>query len=62
MKMKRHYTVKRFSDKQGFGGLSIMDGDVPIANMVMQLDDSELAKAQMICDALNSSGINTLGG
>ena len=51
--MTRPYTVKRERDGQGFSGISIMRGNVAIANMVMQLDDTELDNARLIVEALN---------
>ena len=49
------WAVERWSDKQGGRGISIKDGDgLCIANMVGQLDDSELKKARLIVDAVNA--------
>jgi hypothetical protein len=48
------WTVDRWSDKQGSKGISIKDGDgLCIANMVGQLDDSELKKAHEIVRSVN---------
>ena len=49
MKSENVWTVKKSEV-----GLSIMKGNVAIANMVFQLDDSELIKAHAICDAMNA--------
>jgi hypothetical protein len=43
------WTVKSFNN-----GLSIMEGNKAIANIVMQLDDSEREKANLICQAVNA--------
>ena len=51
--MAHPYTIRRDRDGQGFRGISIMRGNVAIANIVMQLDDSELDNARLIVEALN---------
>ena len=48
------WTVERWGDKEGSKGISIKDGDgLFIANMVGQLDDSEMRKARLIVLAVN---------
>jgi hypothetical protein len=50
----RPWTVEKWADKQGGKGISIKDGDgLCIANMVGQLDDSEMKKARLIVLAVN---------
>jgi hypothetical protein len=49
------WTVDRWADGQGGRGISIKDGDgLCIANMVGQLDDSEMKKARLIVLAVNA--------
>ena len=49
------WTVDRWGDKEGSRGISIKDGDgLCIANMVGQLDDSEMKKAKLIVLAVNA--------
>jgi hypothetical protein len=52
------YSVERAHEEStGWKGISIKAADgTYIANMVMQLDDSELANARMIVAALNRAG------
>lgn len=47
--------IKRESDNQGYKGIVLMTpGGSCIANMVMQLDDTELANAKFIIQACNA--------
>jgi hypothetical protein len=49
------WTVDRWADGQGGKGISIKDGDgLCIANLVGQLDDSEMRKARLIVLAVNA--------
>ena len=51
----RPWTAEKWADKQGSKGIVILDADrLCIANMVMQLDDSEMEKTRLIVRAVNS--------
>ena len=48
-------SIKRESDKTGWRGMALVnESGYVIANMVMQLDDSEREKAALICRAVNA--------
>ena len=46
------WRIEKSHDKSGWQGISIFsDTDLRVANMVMQLDDSEMANARLIAQA-----------
>lgn len=47
------WAIDRWSDKQGSKGISILRNGLAVANMVGQLDDSEMALAKAIVTAMN---------
>lgn len=49
------WTVERIKGKDGWRGISIFDDQgLRIANIVMQLDETEMKKARLIVDAVNA--------
>lgn len=49
------WTVERVKSKDGWHGISIFDErGLRIANIVMQLDETEMKKAKLIVDAVNA--------
>lgn len=57
--MADHWTAERVSEpKTGWRGISIKRNGIAVANIVMQLDDSELKLARFIADACNAAEAN----
>lgn len=49
------WRIVRASEKStGWRGVSIFSGDVAVANLVGQLDDSEMKRARFLVDAANA--------